>query len=409
VSAEETLAALLISSEGRANPYPLYDQLRSQAPILHSTSGLMVLSRYADGISALRNPRLGRGLVGRPAPAASPGRPAGADPELQQAFFDRGTGSMLLTDPPQHGRLRRLVSRAFTPRSVAALRPQIAQTVDHLMVDLRGEVDLLSALAFPLPNQVIGELVGVPQADRAGFEDLVHTSSAALEPTVDDATVRAAMAAQDTLHAYFATLLAQRRRQPGPDLLSGLAAAADDDDRLTDYEITSTAILLFAAGFETTTNLIGNGVLALLQHPQEMARLRSDPTMMPSAVEELLRWDSPVQLNLRTALEPTEVGDEAIEGGQAVLVLQGAANRDPGRFADPHRLDLNRADNVPLSFGWGAHHCLGAGLARLEAVVVFTALLARFSDIALLDDEPTWRSGLTFRGLAQLRVCLTPA
>jgi cytochrome P450 len=273
---------------------------------------------------------------------------------------------------------------------------------------LEGDVDMLKVLAFPLPNHVIGQLVGVPEADRAGFEELVHTSSAGLEPTVDDATIRAAMAAQDVLQDYFTDLLAERRRRPGTDLLSGLAAACDDDDRLTDHEITSTAILLFAAGFETTTNLIGNGLLALLTHPGEMDRLCADPSLAPGAVEELLRWDSPVQLNLRTALEDTEVAGEAIPAGQSVLILQGSANRDPERFSDADRLDLGRADNVPLSFGWGAHHCLGAGLARLEGEVVFTALVRRFAVMELLDPVPAWRPGLTFRGLSALPTRLTP-
>lgn len=402
---EETLATLLLTPEGRADPYLHYEQLRASAPVFHSIGGLLVLSRYHDCAAALRNPRLGRGLVGRP---VQPRTANGADPELRKAFFDRGGDSMLLTDPPQHGRLRRLVSRAFTPNRVAALRPAVTESVDRLLDGLEGDVDMLKALAFPLPNDVIGQLVGVPEADRAGFEHLVHTSSAGLEPTVDDGTLRAAMAAQDVLQAYFTDLLGERRRCPGADLLSGLAAASEDDDRLTDHEITSTAILLFAAGFETTTNLIGNGLLALLTHPGEMARLRADPSLAPRAVEELLRWDSPVQLNLRTALEDTEVAGEAIPAGQSVLILQGSANWDPDRFTGADHLDLGRTDNVPLSFGWGAHHCLGAGLARLEGEVVFTALAQRFAAMDLLDRDPAWRPGLTFRGLAALPVRLTP-
>jgi cytochrome P450 len=402
---DEIFAALLLTPEGRADPYVLYEQLRTEAPVFRSNMNLLVLARYDDCMAALRNPRLGRGLVGRPAP---PRTEAGADPELRQAFFDRGGDSILLSDPPQHGRLRRLVSRAFTPNRVAALRPAVTGLVDRLLDDLEGEVDMLPALAFPLPNDVIGQLVGVPQADRAGFEQLVHTSSSGLEPTVDDDTLRAAMAAQDTLQAYFTELLAERRRRPAADLLTGLAAACDSDDRLTDHEITTTAILLFAAGFETTTNLIGNGLLALLTHPDQMERLRADPSLVPRAVEELLRWDSPVQINLRTALEDTEVAGEAVAAGQSVLILQGSANRDPERFPAADRLDVGRDDNVPLSFGWGAHHCLGAGLARLEGEVVFTALIRRFAAIELVDPAPAWRPGLLFRGLSTLPTRLTP-
>ena len=215
---EETLATLLLTPEGRADPYVHYGHLRASAPVFRSVGDLIVLSRYHDCAAALRNPRLGRGLVGRPARSATA---SGADPELRKTFFDRGGDSMLLTDPPQHGRLRRLVSRAFTPRRVAALRPAVTGLVDRLLDGLEGDVDMLKALAFPLPNHVIGQLVGVPEADRAGFEELVHTSSAGLEPTVDDATIQAAMAAQDVLQAYFTELLAERRRRPGTDLLSG--------------------------------------------------------------------------------------------------------------------------------------------------------------------------------------------
>jgi cytochrome P450 len=206
------------------------------------------------------------------------------------------------------------------------------------------------------------------------------------------------------MRAYFHELLAERRARPQDDLMSALVSARESDDRLTDAEVVSTIILLFAAGFETTRNLIGNGLLALLRHPDEMARWRSDPGLDRTAVDELLRWDSPVQLNTRTALEPAEVAGVPMEVGAAVVILPGAANRDPARFAEPDRFDLGRVDNVPLSFGWGVHHCLGAALARMEGAVAFRGLLDRFGSIEPADDEPAWRNSLTLRGLDELRV-----
>ena len=204
--------------------------------------------------------------------------------------------------------------------------------------------------------------------------------------------------------SYFRNLLAARRRDPQDDFLSVLAEATDSADALTDEEIVATAILLFAAGFETTTNLIGNGLLALLRAPDQLDRWRKDPSLAHTAVEELLRWDSPVQVNLRTALQPAEIAGEALEPGDVLLVLQGGANRDPERFDHAETLDVARSDNQPLSFGWGIHHCLGAPLARLEGEIVFNSLFERFGSIELLDDDPEWRPNLTLRGLAALPV-----
>ncbi|MCU4184546.1 cytochrome P450 [Acidiferrimicrobium sp. IK] len=409
-AAEAALVALLTDPAARRDPYPTYRLLQSQAPVLRSSFGMLVVSRYADGVEALRNPRLGRGLIGetrRHTPRGALHGLAG-DPGLRQEYFDQAANNMLFADPPDHTRLRRLVSRAFTPRRVAALRPAIEATVDELLTPLldAGPVEVMAELAFPLPSAVIAELVGVPQSDRAGFQGLVRASAAGIEPVIDDATVRAAMAAGQELRAYFVDLLAERRRRPAEDLLTALDRARDDDDALSDDEIVSTAVLLFAAGFETTTNLIGNGLLALLRHPQQLDRLRCSPDVAPSAVEELLRWDSPVQINSRSALEAATVAGEALEPGQTVMVLQGAANRDPQRFERPDVLDIGRGGNVPLSFGWGAHHCIGAPLARLEGEIVFRALAGRTIAIDLLDEEPAWRSGITLRGLEALPVSL---
>ncbi len=409
-TADAALVELLATDAGRADPYPLYKRIRDSSPVLRSATGAIVLTRYRDCITVLRNPKLGRGLVGRNAIRGGTQMPGAADAALRQEYFDRGADSMLFTDPPDHTRLRRLVSRAFTPKRVEELRPSVEATVGSILdrMAAQGDVDVMADLAFPLPVSVIGQLVGVPAADRASFQPLVRAGSAGIEPFVDDAGVIAAMAAQDEMRAYFVDLLDERRRRPADDLLTDLAAARDHDDVLTDSEIISTSILLFAAGFETTTNLIGNGLLALLRNPDEFQRLRSSRDLTASAVEEILRYDSPVQVNARTALEPAEVEGDQVEAGQMIMVLQGAANRDPEQFEDPDRLDLGRKDNVPLSFGWGAHHCIGAALARMEGEVVFRALSDRFASVELTTDDVPRRPGITLRGLAALPVHLEP-
>jgi cytochrome P450 len=249
---------------------------------------------------------------------------------------------------------------------------------------------------------VIGELVGVPAADRAGLQPYVRAAAKGIEPVMSDEETDAAIEAVGYLAQYFGALIEERRQRPRDDLLSSLVAAWENDDRLTDEEVYSTSILLFAAGFETTTNLLGNGLLALLTHPPQLAAWRADPEIAPSAVEELLRFDSPVQFNLRTALEPADLADQPLERGDRVIVLQGAANRDPARFEDADELDLRRTDNVSLSFGWGIHHCIGASLARMEGEIAFNGLLARFPTMELQTDEPHWRPSFTLRGLLDL-------
>jgi cytochrome P450 len=324
----------------------------------------------------------------------------------RRRIFEEGQGNMLLADPPDHTRLRQLVSRAFTPRQVDRLRPAVHELVEQLLATMQdtGESDFMSEFALPLPMSVIGELVGVPTTDRGELQPAVRAVAKGIEPILTDEEVTEALAAMELLGGYFEELLNERRRQPQDDLLSGLAQSKEKDDRLTDEEICSTAILLFAAGFETTTNLLGNGLLALLECPEQLARWRGDPELAGRAVEELLRWDSPVQMNIRTALEPADLHGETLEPGEKIVVLQGSANRDPLRFADPEHLDLGREDNIPLSFGWGIHHCIGAALARMEAEIAFNGLLARFPTIESMDDNPQWRQSFTLRGLLSLPI-----
>jgi len=326
--------------------------------------------------------------------------------EARQRMAETQSLTMLFANPPEHTRLRRLVSREFTPGRVDALRPAVVAMVDGILDRMADEaqVDVMAVLAFPLPVTVIGELLGIPEADRPGFQPLVQRAVVSLEVNATDEQLEDAQLAAAEMAVYFLDLLAERRARPADDLLSALATAADADDRLTEEEVVATAILLFAAGFETTTNLIGNGLWAFLSHPDQLERLRSEPGLVASAVEEVLRFDSPVQVNGRSALTAAHVAGEPLAADDFVICLQGAANRDPDRFPDPDRFDIGRDNGPPLSFGSGIHHCLGAALARMEGQVVFRRLVERFSRIDPLVEQPEQRTGLTLRGLATLPV-----
>ncbi|NKX91611.1 MULTISPECIES: cytochrome P450, partial [Nocardia] len=388
----------LLTDHGSAGPYEAFRRLRQTQPVLVTRSGVLVLSRYDDCAAALRDRSLGKadeslgfGLSDIPE-------------ELQHQAMHRFRRTMLFRNPPDHHRLRRLVADVFTPRHIDELRGRIVTQVNHLLnvMEARVSVDIINDLALPLPVNVIGDLLGVPFTDRAVAAPLVRALLASLEPGADIAALTAACDAEDQLAAYFADLLAVKRARPTDDLLSRLAVA-NGDDILDDDECVGTAILLFAAGFETTTNLIGNGVAALLAHPDQMRELRARPELASNAVEELLRYESPVQTNGRTVLQPTRLAGVDLHPGQVVLILLGAANRDPDRFDDPDSLDITRTGVPPLSFGAGIHFCLGAPLARLEGAILFPLLASRFPDLRLVE-QPRWRTGLSFRGLSTLKV-----
>ncbi len=403
VDADTLVVELVATPEGRADPYSRYAALRSHAPVHRSAIGFWVLSRYADCQRVLRDPSVGKDFSG-----AARALGLSEAQQAEQAAFRDAHSNMLFADPPDHTRLRGLATRAFTPRTVEALREQIVALVDGLIDDFgTGQVDVMDALAFPLPVTVIGEMLGVPAEDRAQFRPLVRASTAVLELAVSPEDLAGATAARATMEKYFAGLVAERRARPREDLLTELIEAEDKGDQLSEGELISTAILLFAAGFETTTNLIGNAVLALLRHPDELARLRDDRGLLRSGVEELLRYDSPVQITARTAYDGIAVGGHDIEPGATVLLLLGAANRDPERFADPDRLDVGRADGTPVSFGTGIHYCLGAALARMEAHIVLDRLLERFATWELVGEQPGHRDSLTLRGLVDLPVRFT--
>jgi cytochrome P450 len=386
----------LTRPDGREDPYPRYAVLRRSAPLAVAADGALVLTRYADCDGVLRDSRYGRDDTDEV--FAALGMP---DWRAFPAVYTFST-SMLSVNPPQHTRLRRLVSRVFTARQVAGLRPAVAALVDELLARLAGSVDFVDAFAFPLPVAVIGELLGVPESDRAAFQPLVRDWTMVLDVFTAEILQRADAAAT-AIREYLSDLAAERRKRPGDDLLSGLVAGADSDERLSDDEVVTMAALLFAAGFETTTHLLGNGLVALLRHPEQLALLRDEPRLAARAVEELLRYDSPVQLTGRTVLEDTQIDGVPVAAGARVVCYLGAANRDPARFADPDRLDITREQGSPLSFGGGIHYCLGAPLARLEAQLAFPALFARYPGLRLAGDLER-RDSLTLRGYLRLPV-----
>ena len=386
------------------DPYPQYAVMRAQAPVYEHPFGFWLLTGY-DGVSWL----LRAGLSVQDDNVA-------ADSLLRQMrdqmFGDdespRATAvSMLDRDPPDHTRLRRLVSKAFTPRAIQALRPRITELVDGMLdvIAERRQVDLVDALAFPLPFRVIAEMLGTPPADHERIRQLSGTVVRSLEPVADPELAAAILAADDELTQIAVEMIAWKRANPADDLLTALIHAEDDGDMLDDDELVAQTLLLYIAGHETTVNLIAGGTLALLRHPGQFALLRSDPALVGNAVEELLRYDSPVQASRRITLEPVTVGGVTIPAGAFVMASLGSANRDE-RFWGPDAAELNlRRENARqhVSFGAGPHHCLGASLARLEACIAFERLTARFPGLAL-DGDVVWNGRINLRGPAHLPV-----
>jgi len=315
---------------------------------------------------------------------------------------------MLFRDPPDHTRLRALVSKAFTPKVIENMRSHIQDIVNRVLdrVQGAGRMDVIADLAYPLPVTVICEMLGVPTEDQGAIRqwsaDVAQSLDAIGLPT-DAEIVTRGRAARRELGEYFRRLLPERRRQPREDLLSLLIAAEEQGDKLTEGELLATCVLLFIAGHETTVNLIGNGLLALLRNPAELARLRTDSTLLQSAIEELLRYDSPVQRTARITNTDVVIDGQTITKGSMVVAAIGAANRDPAHFTDPDRLDIGRRDNRHVAFGFGIHFCLGAPLARVEGQIALGTLLRRMPNLALAG-TPTWRASSTLRGLEALPV-----
>ncbi len=371
------------SARIRNDPYPTYDRMREKDPV-HKMRliSAWALTRYEDVDMVLRDHR--RFLK---------------DDDIIEYR------SMLNSNPPDHTRLRAIVSKAFTPRSVAELHPRIERIVNGLLDDMEGEgrFDLIEKFAFPIPITVIAEMLGVPSEDMDKFEDWSNDISLVIEPYQTEEQEARVNRASEELFDYFEGIMEQRRREPRDDMITALMNAEEEGDKLTHDELLGTLLLLLVAGNETTRNLIGNGTLALLRFPDQLQRLRDNPDMLDSAVNELLRYDSPVQLDGRFAQEDVEIGDTRIQAGERVISAIGAANRDPAVFTNPNALDIARREKSHISFGRGIHHCLGAPLAMMEGRIAFAALLDRFSSIELVA-EPEFREQIVLRGVEELWV-----
>ena len=386
-----------------ANPYEMYRALRENDPIHRSEMmESWVLSRYDDIDKVLMDNRFSSDR------AKANTRFSQMMREQQEQYGPMSSAQTMLTsDPPDHTRLRKLVSKAFTPRAVLDLRPRIQEIVDYLLAEAgkRGEFDIIHDLAYPLPVIVIAEMLGVPPEDRERFKHWSDTVVATLAgPFTQPEVMEAGRVAIDELAEYLGNVIAERRAEPRNDLISGLIAAEEGGQVLSEEEIFSTCILLLIAGNETTTNLIGTSMLALFRNPNQIDRLRKDLSLMPSAVEELLRYAGPVHGTGRVAKEDIEIAGHVFHEGEMVFTLVAAGNRDPAHYPDPDKLDVGRNPTDHLALGDGIHFCLGAPLARAEAQIAIGSLIDRFPKLRLLDDEPEWGGTFIIRGPRRLNV-----
>ncbi|MFF4751600.1 cytochrome P450 [Streptomyces sp. NPDC002514] len=388
-----------------ADPYPAYAELREKGRVhYYEPTNQWLVPHHADVSALLRDRRLGRTYqhrfthedFGRTAP-----------PPEHEPFHTLNDHGMLDLEPPDHTRIRRLVSKAFTPRTVERLKPYVHGLADELVSALvaAGGGDLLAEVAEPLPVAVIAEMLGIPESDRAQLRPWSADICGMYELNPSEEAAARAVRASAEFSEYLLELIAARRREPGEDLISGLIAAHDEGDRLTGQEMVSTAVLLLNAGHEATVNATVNGWWALLRNPDQLTALRADRSLVPSAVEELMRYDTPLQLFERWVLDEIEIDGTTIPRGAEVAMLFGSANHDPAVFADPGRLDLGRKDNPHISFSAGIHYCIGAPLARIELAASMTALLEKAPALALAA-EPERKPNFVIRGLKGLSVTL---
>ncbi|WP_197382146.1 cytochrome P450 family protein [Mycolicibacterium mengxianglii] len=383
------------------NPHPTYEQMRLQGPaqpvMVWGGVRVWMVTRYDEARALLADP-----TVKKDGPTATRLFPPGTDGSIGSVLGD----NMLFKDPPDHTRLRRFVTAAFTAHSVKRLRPTVVRIADELLdaIAAQGNVDLVQAYAQPLPVRVIGELLGVPPAKQDTFLSLVI-------PIFTSTQQNELHTAQTELTALLQTIIAAKRSAPGDDVLSSLVHHRDHGDQLSEQELLGTAFLLIVAGYDTTVNLIGNGILALLEHPDQLRAVRADRTLLPAAVEETLRYESPLNTaTVRFTTEPITLGDSEIPSGELLLIALLGANRDERHFTEPHRFDVFRPESRHIAFGHGIHHCVGAPLARMEGEVALDRLLTRYDDIRLAATDPLmYRPSTLMRGLQALPVSLRTA
>jgi len=391
-----------------ADPYSVYERLRNEAPVHWCEPwGQWVITRFADVLAVNKDPKRFSSAGWETRFLSQLPLDASSLPHMRRHYSTR---VLSMTDPPEHTRLRRLVVRSFTPRVLEAMRPSVEAIVEDLLERLDGarRIDAIAQFAYPLPAIVIANMLGAPTDAREQFmrwsRDVVNFVGTG-HPDADRA--RRTEQTLREFREFLMPIIRERQENPREDLISVLASADTDGERLTDDELVSTCIVLLFAGHETTANLIGNGLLALLRHPDQLALLRSQPDLTCTAVEEMLRYDSPVQRNRRLATEDVEIAGQRIRRGDAVLVFLGSANRDPERFSDPDALDITRTPNHHMAFGHGIHFCAGAALSRIEAPIAIGALLERFPNLRLAEDfDERWHHNITFRGLESLELRL---
>ena len=398
----------MFDSDFITNPYRAYGQLRAAAPVYWMDkfrNGAWLVSRYADVLTGLHDSR----LSSQRSHNLTAALPSAAQSEF--ATFNRIFSRwMLFLDPPEHSRIRKLLNKEFTPNMIQRLRPRIQQVVDSLLDDVarKSEIEFMTEFANPLPVRVIAEMLGIPAGAQRHFQiwsdDLASFFGNATS-SVD--TARRAQDSLVSLTEYFRAMLPERRAHKADDLVSLLLRVEEEGEMLTGEELLAQCTLLLVAGHETTRNLLGNGLLALLQNPDQFAKLKENPALINSAVRELARFDSPVQFSGRAATEDFTWHEQEIKKGQTVILLLGSANHDPSKFSEPEKLEISRDEGMPLSFGHGTHFCIGASLAYTEAEIAFATLLDRSSGLKLLDDVPAWRSNLSFRGLSRLPLSLS--
>ena len=398
------------SPELHADPHPWLARLRREAPIFghRMPDGRVawLITRHRDCVAMLRDP----GFSAERFPTTLL-QAVAADPQAPFSIVARTVlGMMLVKDGDDHARLRGLVNKAFTPRVVAELRPRVQALADELLdaAERRGELDAIEDLGMPLPMMIIAELLGVPQEDRALLKRWSAALVTFLDGTIRDKGLADSSRACAEMRVYMDRLFAERRARPQDDLISRLIAAREVDDRLSDDELFGTVVLVLSAGHETTTNLIGNGLYTLLRHPDQLAKLRARPELAASAVEELLRFEPPVVMTSRlpAGRKPRVYEGFEIAGEDEIALMFAAANRDPAVFPAPDRLDIARGDNRHLAFGFGAHFCLGAALARLEGQIALSSAASRFPGMKLVDEAPLWKPGIVLRGLQSLLIRL---
>ena len=404
-TAPADLDRLLTTPAFFQDPYPVYAALRGRDPVHWSeANGGWMLTRFDDVLATIKDTEhfSSRGRL----TAVLDRVPADARPRLKPLENHFSVG-LISSDPPDHGRLRGLVNKAFTPRVVERLRPRVQALVDGFLdaVQDRGEMDVVRDLAYPLPATVIAELLGAPPADRDRFKAwtagiMAFQGTGRARPEVVEESQRHLL----EMRAFLADLAARRRREPREDLMSGLVAAEAAGDKLTEAELLTTCVTLLTAGHETTTSLIGSGLYTLLRHPDQLALLRERPDLMPSAVEEMLRYESPLQRNPRRIAVDVELRGRQLRTGDYVMQVLGSANRDPAQFPDPDRFDIARQPNRHVAFGFGVHFCLGAPLARLEAPIAVGTVLRRMPNLRLATEAVEWHRHGLLRGLVSLPV-----